>query len=133
MAQHDDEDRVNLRNTMESRRRFDEKIADLRAEYERLTPEERANWRTRLEKLNAIDKEFGEAWPFTLILDREYDYVVLLCEFFVVACHLASAASSLDFGVESFQFHAGVFDAELPIDSALFGVRFVGPRSDFSL
>ena len=30
-------------------------------------------------------------------------------------------------------WHAGVFDAELPIDAALFGVRLVGPGSDFSL
>src|SRR5712691_10843349 len=38
-----------------------------------------------------------------------------------------SASSSLDFGGESFQFHAGVFDAKLPIDAALFAVRLVRP------
>ena len=42
-----------------------------------------------------------------------------------------SASSSLDFWVKSFQFHAGIFDAEWPIDAALFGVRLVGPGSDF--
>jgi len=42
----------------------------------------------------------------------------------------SSASSSLDFWVKSFQFHAGIFDAELPIDAALFGVRLVGPGSD---
>src|SRR5438067_6287388 len=44
---------------------------------------------------------------------------------------VSSAFSSLDFWVKSFQFHAGIFDAELPIDAALFGVRLVGPGSDF--
>ena len=44
---------------------------------------------------------------------------------------VASASSSLDFWVKSFQLHAGIFDAELPIDTALFGVRLVGPGSDF--
>ena len=44
-----------------------------------------------------------------------------------------SAPSSLDFGVESFQFHAGVFDLELPIDTALFGIRFIGPDTNFCL
>lgn len=37
----------------------------------------------------------------------------------------ASASSILDFGVESFEFHAGVFNAELPIDAALFRVDLV--------
>ena len=44
-----------------------------------------------------------------------------------------SAPSSLDFGVESLQFHAGVFDTELPVDASLFCVRFFGPRCDFFL
>ena len=43
----------------------------------------------------------------------------------------SSASSSLDFWVKSFQLHAGIFDAELPIDTALFGVRLVGPSADF--
>ena len=34
----------------------------------------------------------------------------------------ASAPSSLNFGVEPLQFHAGVFDAELPVDAALLGM-----------
>jgi len=55
----------------------------------------------------------------------------------VVKEHLAqlqtSAPSSLDFGVESFQFHAGVFDTKLPIDTALFAVRLVRPGGNFSL
>ena len=37
----------------------------------------------------------------------------------------ASASSSLDFGVEAFQFRPGVFDSELPIDPALLGVGLV--------
>lgn len=45
----------------------------------------------------------------------------------------ASAPSSLDFGIEPFQLHPGIFDAELPIDAALVGVRFVRPSGDFSL
>ena len=44
-----------------------------------------------------------------------------------------SAPSSLDFGVESFQFHAGIFDAKLPINTALFAVRPVRPSGNFSL
>jgi hypothetical protein len=44
-----------------------------------------------------------------------------------------TAPSSLDFGVESFQFHAGVFDTKLPIDAALFAVRLVRPGCNFSL
>src|SRR6266446_2043944 len=35
---------------------------------------------------------------------------------------VASATSSLNFGVEPLQFHAGVFDAELPVDAALLGM-----------
>src|SRR4051812_38258860 len=46
---------------------------------------------------------------------------------------VASASSSLDFGVESFQFHAGVLDAELPIDAALLGVGLGGPDGYLSL
>ena len=42
-----------------------------------------------------------------------------------------SASSRLDFWVKSFQLHAGIFDAELPIDTALFGVRLVGPGAPF--
>ncbi len=44
-----------------------------------------------------------------------------------------SASSSLNFGVESFQFHAGIFNAELPVDPALFGIRLVRPGCNFSL
>ena len=46
---------------------------------------------------------------------------------------VASAPSSLDFGVEPFQFHAGVFDTKLPIDTALFAVCLVRPGCNFSL
>ena len=46
---------------------------------------------------------------------------------------IPSASSSLNFGVEPLQFHARVFDAELPIDASLFGVRLVGPGRDFGL
>jgi hypothetical protein len=45
----------------------------------------------------------------------------------------ASASSSLDFGVEAFQFRAGVLDAKLPIDTALLGVGLVGPHADCGL
>ena len=45
----------------------------------------------------------------------------------------SSAPSSLDFGVEPFQFHAGVFDAELPVHAPLLCVGFVGPSRDFLL
>ena len=38
----------------------------------------------------------------------------------------SSASSSLNFGVEPLQFHAGVLDAELPVNAALFRIRFVG-------
>ena len=44
-----------------------------------------------------------------------------------------SVSSSLNFGVEPLQFHAGVLDAELPINAALFRICFVGPRGDFAL
>jgi hypothetical protein len=44
-----------------------------------------------------------------------------------------SASSSLNFGVEPLQFHAGVFAAALPIHATLFGIRFVGPSCDFGL
>jgi len=45
----------------------------------------------------------------------------------------ASASSSLDFGVQSFQFSAGVADFELPVDTALLGVGFLRPSADFCL
>ena len=35
-----------------------------------------------------------------------------------------SALSGLDFGVESFEFDAGVFELEVPVNAALFGVGF---------
>ena len=35
-----------------------------------------------------------------------------------------SAQPSLDFGVEVFEFDAGVFELEAPVDAALFGVGF---------
>ena len=44
-----------------------------------------------------------------------------------------SAASSLDFWVEAFQFRSGIVDFELPIDAALFGVGLFGPGGDFAL
>jgi hypothetical protein len=44
-----------------------------------------------------------------------------------------SASSSPDFGVESLQFRARVFDAKLPIDSPLFRVCFRGPRCNLFL
>jgi hypothetical protein len=49
------------------------------------------------------------------------------------ALNVASASSSLNFGVESFQFHAGIFNAELPVDPALFGIRLVRPGCNCSL
>jgi hypothetical protein len=45
----------------------------------------------------------------------------------------SSASSSLNFGVEPLQFHAGVLDAELPGNAAVLRMRFVGPRGDFAL
>src|SRR5215213_4552840 len=44
-----------------------------------------------------------------------------------------SAASTLDFGVEAFEFMAGVVDFELPVDAALLGVGFLGPGADLRL
>src|SRR5438105_2927887 len=44
-----------------------------------------------------------------------------------------SASSSLEFGVESPQFHTCVPDAELPVDPALLRVRLLGPGRDFPL
>ena len=46
--------------------------------------------------------------------------------------HDTSASSSLNFWVESFQFHAGIFNAELPVDPALFGIRLVRPGCNFT-
>ena len=46
---------------------------------------------------------------------------------------MTSASSSLNFGVEPLQFHAGVLEAELPVNAALFRIRFVGPSCDFAL
>src|SRR6266852_7979797 len=48
-------------------------------------------------------------------------------------CWTTSAPSSLNFGVEPLQFHAGVFDAELPVNAALLGIGFLGPSCDFGL
>src|SRR5438128_2287220 len=45
----------------------------------------------------------------------------------------SSATSSLNLGVKPLQFHAGVFDPELPVDAALFGIRFVRPNADLLL
>lgn len=42
-----------------------------------------------------------------------------------------SAPSNLDFWVEFLEFCAGVFDGEVPVDAALFGVGFLGPGFDF--
>src|SRR5215813_7842315 len=44
-----------------------------------------------------------------------------------------SALSSLNFGVKPPQFHAGVFDTELPVDAALLGIGFLRPGCDFGL
>ena len=46
---------------------------------------------------------------------------------------MPSASSSLNFGVEPLQFHAGVLEAELPVDAALSSLRCVGPSGDFDL
>ena len=54
-------------------------------------------------------------------------------EGYETGCTAPSAPSSLDFGVEPFQFHAGVFDTKLPIDTTLFAVRLVRPGCNFSL
>ncbi len=45
----------------------------------------------------------------------------------------ASASSSLNFGVEPLQFHASVFDPELPVDATLFGIGSCGPSCDLDL
>ena len=42
-----------------------------------------------------------------------------------------SAPSNLDFRVEFFEFGACVFDGEVPVDSALFGICPIGPGFDF--
>jgi len=44
-----------------------------------------------------------------------------------------SASSSLNFGVEPLQFHAGILDAALPVDAALSSMCFVGPSDDFDV
>src|SRR5262245_46142038 len=44
-----------------------------------------------------------------------------------------SASSSLNFGVEAFQFHTGIFNAEWPVNPALFGIRLVRPGCNGSL
>ena len=45
----------------------------------------------------------------------------------------SSASSSLNFGVEPLQFHAGVLEAELPVDAALSSLRCVGPSGNVDL
>src|SRR5271156_3178132 len=44
-----------------------------------------------------------------------------------------SASSSLNFRVQSLQFCPGVVDFELPVHSALFGIRFICPDPDLGL
>ena len=51
----------------------------------------------------------------------------------VIRARHSSAPSSLNFGVEPPQFHAGVFDAELPVDAALLGIGFLRPSCAFGL
>jgi hypothetical protein len=46
---------------------------------------------------------------------------------FITTVDGPSAPSSLNFGVEPLQLHAGVFDAELPVDAALVGIGFLRP------
>ena len=46
---------------------------------------------------------------------------------------MPSARSGLKFGGAFFEFGAGVCDLELPVDAALFGVRFLRPGGDFGL
>ena len=46
---------------------------------------------------------------------------------------LPSASSSLNLGVEPFQFLTSVADLELPVDTTLFGVGFFGPEADLGL
>src|SRR6266849_8244995 len=64
-----------------------------------------------------------------------YSHVRPICYSYatVVPKLTPSASSSLDFGVEAFQFRAGVFDAELPINAALLGIGLFGPSCDFGL
>jgi hypothetical protein len=45
----------------------------------------------------------------------------------------ASASSSLDVGVQPFEFSSGVADFELPVDAALLGIGFVRPSANFCL
>jgi hypothetical protein len=72
MAQ-DEDDRQQQRLKMEGRRQFDEVIADLRWEYHRLPPEERAKWRSWLEKANALDKEKPQSMQLVMDLSAEYE------------------------------------------------------------
>ena len=44
-----------------------------------------------------------------------------------------SASSSFDFGVQPFQFSAGVVDFELPVHATLLGIGFLRPNADFCL
>src|SRR6266436_7971458 len=46
---------------------------------------------------------------------------------------LASASSTLNFGVQSLQFRSGVVDFELPVDAALLSVGLVGPDPNLGL
>jgi len=46
---------------------------------------------------------------------------------------VASASSTLNFGVQSLQFRSGVVDFELPVDAALLGVGLVGPDPNLGL
>ena len=50
----------------------------------------------------------------------------------ILVCQ-SSGALSLEFGVQFLEFCAGVFDSEVPVDAALFGVGFVRPHFDFWL
>jgi hypothetical protein len=45
----------------------------------------------------------------------------------------ASASSTLNLRVQPLQFCPGIVDFELPIDAALFGIRFVRPDPDLGL
>src|SRR5205823_4181993 len=49
------------------------------------------------------------------------------------AAALASASSSLNLRVQPLQFCPGVVDFELPVHSALFGIRFIRPDPDLGL
>ena len=44
-----------------------------------------------------------------------------------------SASSRLNLGVEPLEFDTRILNTELPIDTTLFGVCFVGPGSDLCL